>query len=76
MDDRVTGYARAILDLATAEGELERVETEFLAIGQAFDGSVVPLTAGFCILGFLAIGAVLFTERGRLFRGAYAQQRK
>jgi len=39
MDGRVTGYAQAILDLATAEGELERVETEFLAISQAFDKS-------------------------------------
>ena len=39
MDDRVTGYAQAILDLATAEGELERVETEFLTISQAFDKS-------------------------------------
>lgn len=39
MSDRVSGYASAILDLAEAEGELERVETEFLAIGQAFDKS-------------------------------------
>src|SRR3970282_1188944 len=39
MDGRVTGYAQAILDLATAEGEMERVETEFLAISQAFDKS-------------------------------------
>jgi F-type H+-transporting ATPase subunit delta len=35
MDDRISGYAAAILDLATAEGELERVESEFLAVGQA-----------------------------------------
>jgi F-type H+-transporting ATPase subunit delta len=39
MDERVTGYAGAILDLATAEGELDRVETEFLAIGQALEKS-------------------------------------
>jgi len=39
MDDRVIGYAGAILDLATAEGELERVEAEFLSIGQALEKS-------------------------------------
>lgn len=39
MDERVTGYAGAILDLARAEGELDRVETEFLAIGQALEKS-------------------------------------
>ncbi|MDP9144742.1 MAG: ATP synthase F1 subunit delta [Actinomycetota bacterium] len=39
MDDRIDGYARAILDLATAEGELERVESEFLAVGQALEKS-------------------------------------
>ncbi|MGH8950795.1 MAG: ATP synthase F1 subunit delta [Acidimicrobiia bacterium] len=39
MNERVSGYASAILDLAKAEGELERVESEFLAIGQAFEKS-------------------------------------
>lgn len=39
MDDRITGYANAVLELARAEGQLERVESEFLAIGQAVDGS-------------------------------------
>lgn len=39
MDDRISGYATAILDLARAEGELDRVETEFLALGQAFEKS-------------------------------------
>ncbi len=39
MDDRVSGYASAIFDLASAEGELERVEDEFLAIGQALEKS-------------------------------------
>jgi F-type H+-transporting ATPase subunit delta len=39
MDDRIDGYARAILDLATAEGDLERVESEFLAVGQALEKS-------------------------------------
>jgi F-type H+-transporting ATPase subunit delta len=39
MDDRISGYASAILDLARAEGQLERVESEFLAIGQAVETS-------------------------------------
>ncbi len=37
-------------------------------IGQAFDGTVVPFTAGFCLLGFGALALVLVGERGRLFR--------
>src|SRR3970040_1934098 len=39
MSDRISTYAGAILALAEAEGELERVETEFLAIAQALDKS-------------------------------------
>lgn len=39
MTDRVSGYASAVLDLARAEGEVERVESEFLAVGQAFEKS-------------------------------------
>jgi F-type H+-transporting ATPase subunit delta len=39
MDDRITGYANAVLELARAEGQLEKVETEFLAVGQAMGGS-------------------------------------
>jgi F-type H+-transporting ATPase subunit delta len=39
VDGRISGYATAILDLAEAEGELGRVETEFLALGQAVEKS-------------------------------------
>jgi F-type H+-transporting ATPase subunit delta len=39
VDDRISGYASAILDLAKAEGQLDRVESEFLAIGQAVETS-------------------------------------
>jgi len=39
MSDRISGYATAILDLAQAEGELDRVESEFLAIAQAVEKS-------------------------------------
>ena len=36
-------------------------------IGQQFDGTTVPLSAGFAICGLLALGCVLFADRGRLF---------
>ena len=36
-------------------------------IGQHFDGTVVPLTVGYAVLGFVAILIVFITERGRLF---------
>ncbi|HYD99885.1 MAG TPA: multidrug effflux MFS transporter [Alphaproteobacteria bacterium] len=39
------------------------------AIGQAFDGTVRPLTMGYAVLGGLALLTVLATERGRLLRG-------
>lgn len=42
-------------------------------IGQAFDGTVMPLTAGFFLLSLLALGLVLFAERGKLFQ-VHSQQ--
>ena len=39
MQDRIAGYAQGILELARAEGELERVEDELYAVGQALDDS-------------------------------------
>jgi DHA1 family bicyclomycin/chloramphenicol resistance-like MFS transporter len=39
-----------------------------LYIGQAFDGTVGPLLAGFALCGLVSFGIVLVTERGRLFR--------
>ncbi len=38
-----------------------------LWIGQAYDGSVTPLVAGFAGFGLVGLAAVLVTERGRLF---------
>ncbi|HYJ29342.1 MAG TPA: multidrug effflux MFS transporter [Allosphingosinicella sp.] len=38
-----------------------------LAIGQSFDGSVVPLVAGFATLGGLSLAILAVTERGKLF---------
>lgn len=39
MDDRSAGYANGILELAKAEGQLERVENELFAVGQAVESS-------------------------------------
>lgn len=36
-------------------------------IGQLYDGSAVPLVTGQALMGAVAIGIVLVTERGRLF---------
>ncbi|MGE0750377.1 MAG: multidrug effflux MFS transporter [Variibacter sp.] len=38
-----------------------------LAVGQSFNGTVVPLAAGYFILSALCLLVVLWTERGRLF---------
>ena len=37
-----------------------------LAIGQAFDGTVMPFLIGLALTGVAALGCVLVTERGRL----------
>ncbi|MEP9400340.1 multidrug effflux MFS transporter [Sphingomonas sp. VNH70] len=37
-------------------------------IGQAFDGTTVPLYGGFLVLGLIALFVVFRTEHGRLFR--------
>jgi DHA1 family bicyclomycin/chloramphenicol resistance-like MFS transporter len=39
-----------------------------LAISQSFNGSVLPLSIGFLVMGLLAFALVLWTEKGRLFR--------
>ena len=36
-------------------------------IGQQFDGTTLPVTAGFAVTGILAILVILVTERGRMF---------
>ena len=43
-------------------------------VGQNFDGSVVPLVAGFAGYGAAAFMIVLITERGRLFRRGRDEQ--
>jgi DHA1 family bicyclomycin/chloramphenicol resistance-like MFS transporter len=41
-----------------------------LGIGQAFDGTTVPLYTGFVVCGAIAFLVVAITERGRLFRSS------
>ena len=38
------------------------------AIGQSFDGTVVPLEAGYLLCGLFALAVVLTAEHGRLFK--------
>ena len=38
-DQRVDGYARGIFEMASGEGELDRVEGELLAISRAFEST-------------------------------------
>ena len=42
-------------------------------VGQAFNGTVIPLVAGFFVLSAIALGFVAIAERGRLF-GTSVQQ--
>ena len=39
-----------------------------MVIGQSYNGTTVPLSLGYMVLGMLALGIVLFVEHGRLFR--------
>lgn len=39
MDERIAGYASGILEIARAEGELDRVEDELFKVAQAFGQS-------------------------------------
>ena len=36
-------------------------------IGQSFDGTSLPMTAGFAVAGVVGLGIVFATEGGRLF---------
>jgi DHA1 family bicyclomycin/chloramphenicol resistance-like MFS transporter len=69
---RIAGTASSFIGCATtAVGAVLG-----LYIGQWFDGTVVPLVAGFAVCGCLGLALVLVTERGRLFRdGAQGARR-
>lgn len=45
------------------------------AIGQQFDGSVVPVSAGFMVCGFISLALVLWCENGKLFTRPGTAQR-
>ena len=45
------------------------------AIGQQFDGSVAPVAAGFLVCGLIALGLVLWCEKGKLFTRPGTTQR-
>ncbi|HEX8443224.1 MAG TPA: multidrug effflux MFS transporter [Allosphingosinicella sp.] len=38
-----------------------------LVVGQSFDGTIIPLVAGFAIFGVLALACAFVTEHGKLF---------
>jgi len=38
-----------------------------LYIGQNFNGTLAPLSIGFCVCGVLGLGVVTWAERGKLF---------
>jgi MFS transporter, DHA1 family, multidrug resistance protein len=60
---RVAGTASSIQGSLTTSG----AALLGVIIGQSFDNTVVPLYVGCFIYGIIALGAVLITERGRLF---------
>jgi MFS transporter, DHA1 family, multidrug resistance protein len=39
-------------------------------VGQAYDGTMVPLTTGFFVFTLIALAVVLVTERGKMFRAS------
>ncbi len=60
----VAGTASSIQGFTTTTGG---AVLGFL-VGQQFNGSTVPLTAGFLVLGLISLLAVIITEKGKLFR--------
>jgi len=62
----IAGTASSVQGFVTTVGGA----TLGFLIGQQFDGSAVPMTLGFFLLGAGAFAIVAVTERGRLFRSA------
>lgn len=60
---RIAGTASAM------QGTVQTIGAAVIgaAIGQSFDGSTVPLTAGFALMGAAALGLVWWTEGGNIF---------
>lgn len=61
----IAGTAAAIQGFITMSG------SAFVGIfiGLRFDGTLRPLTFGFCLCALLSLGAIIWAERGRLFHG-------
>jgi DHA1 family bicyclomycin/chloramphenicol resistance-like MFS transporter len=36
-------------------------------VGQAYDGTAIPLSTGYLVLGLATLAIILITERGKLF---------
>lgn len=55
---------------ASAQGFISTIGGALLGfwIGQHFDGTTVPMTVGFAVLGVVALLLVLAAEKGRLFK--------
>jgi len=55
---------------SSVQGFIQTVAAGFIGalIGLAFDGTIVPLAAGYFIASVVALALVLLAERGRLFR--------
>ncbi|MEM6415022.1 MAG: multidrug effflux MFS transporter [Pseudomonadota bacterium] len=60
----IAGYA------AAANGSVSTMTSAILGliVGRQFDGSSLPITAGFAVLGFCSLCIIYWTERGQLFR--------
>ena len=43
-------------------------------IGQAFDGTITPIVAGFAVVSLVSLGFVLIAEKGRLFTNPGSKQ--
>ena len=58
---------------SSAQGFISSIGGALLgfAIGQQFDGTTVPMTVGFALLGVAALALVLAAEQGRLFKARH-----
>ncbi|MEM7730621.1 MAG: multidrug effflux MFS transporter [Pseudomonadota bacterium] len=59
----IAGTANAVYGFFTSTG----ASLIGLAIAQQFDGTVIPILAGYVVLGLVSLGIILVTERGKLF---------
>jgi MFS transporter, DHA1 family, multidrug resistance protein len=65
----VAGTASSVLGFTTTLGGAALGAM----IGQAYDGTALPLVAGYCVLSIVGLGFVLIAEKGKLFRAQNPQ---